>query len=101
MIPNIGQFDPTRSKTPVRSGGTTAPAAGNVKDSVNAVGLPTSTSVTQRASASTVLRLAAEGAPVNQQLVQEIRTAITEGRYPLDPNKIAAAMIAVDMPQPK
>ncbi len=99
MISNISQFDPALGKDSVKSArikGQSAPASaaaasapGNSNPVAHTAGL---------ASATTVLQLAAQGAPVDTVLVNEIRTAISEGRYPLDPNKIAAAMIAVDMP---
>lgn len=50
------------------------------------------------ALASTVLALAAEGAPVNAAKVAEIRAAIAAGQYPVDPDKIADRMMALDLP---
>ena len=47
------------------------------------------------ASASSAM--AAEGAPVDAGKVAAIRAAIAEGRYPVDPDKIAASMIALDL----
>lgn len=44
-----------------------------------------------------VVRLAAQGAPVDQTLVTEIRDALGRGEYPVDARKIAAAMIALDL----
>ena len=48
---------------------------------------------------SAVFGLASGGAPVDGAKVAAIRAAIAEGRYPLDPNKIAERMIALDLPQ--
>lgn len=42
--------------------------------------------------------LASLGAPVDAQKVAEIRAAIAEGRYPVDPKAIAEKMIALDLP---
>ncbi len=40
----------------------------------------------------------AAGAPIDSEKVAAIRAAIAEGRYPVDPDKIAASMIALDLP---
>jgi negative regulator of flagellin synthesis FlgM len=40
----------------------------------------------------------AAGAPVNSEKVAAIRAAIAEGRYPVDPQKIAARMLELDLP---
>ena len=40
----------------------------------------------------------AAGAPVNSEKVAAIRAAIAEGRYPVDPQKIAASMLELDLP---
>lgn len=40
----------------------------------------------------------AAGAPVDSEKVAAIRAAIAEGRYPVDPEKIAARMIELDLP---
>ena len=41
--------------------------------------------------------MAAAGPPVNADKVATIRAAIAEGRYPVDPDKIAERMIALDL----
>lgn len=43
--------------------------------------------------------IAAEGPPVDAEKVAAIRQAIAEGRYPVDPRKIAERMIALDLAQ--
>ena len=44
--------------------------------------------------------MASAGAPVDAGKVAAIRAAIAEGRYPVDPDKIAKSMIELDlMPQ--
>jgi negative regulator of flagellin synthesis FlgM len=50
------------------------------------------------APAGPVAAMAAEGAPIDTAKVSAIRAAIAEGRYPVDPAKIAAAMLNVDLP---
>ncbi len=50
------------------------------------------------ALASTVLALAAEGAPVNASRIAEIRNRIAAGEYPVDPDKIAGKMLELDLP---
>jgi negative regulator of flagellin synthesis FlgM len=42
--------------------------------------------------------LASLGAPVDAQKVADIRAAIAEGRYPVDPKAIAEKMLALDLP---
>lgn len=46
------------------------------------------------ATALAALGRAGSEAPVDQTRVREIRTAIRQGHYPLDPHKTADAMIA-------
>jgi negative regulator of flagellin synthesis FlgM len=56
---------------------------------------------TQRAVAgpsSFVTELASAGAPVDAGKVAAIRAAIAEGRYPVDPEKIAQSMLELDLP---
>lgn len=43
-------------------------------------------------------RLAALGAPVDADRIATLRAAIAEGRYKIDPEAIATAMIASDLP---
>lgn len=45
-----------------------------------------------------VAELASAGPPVEADKVAAIRAAIAEGRYPVDPDKIAERMIALDLP---
>lgn len=50
---------------------------------------------------SPAAEMAAAGPPVNADKVAAIRAAIAEGRYPVDPDKIAERMIALDLkPEP-
>ena len=48
---------------------------------------------------SAVFGLVAGGPPVDAAKVAAIRTAIAEGRYPVDAGKIAESMIALDLPR--
>ncbi|MGA9581103.1 MAG: flagellar biosynthesis anti-sigma factor FlgM [Allosphingosinicella sp.] len=45
-----------------------------------------------------VSEIAAAGPPVDADKVAAIRAAIAEGRYPVDPARIADRMIALDLP---
>jgi negative regulator of flagellin synthesis FlgM len=48
--------------------------------------------------ASAVTEIVAAGAPIDSAKVAAIRAAIQEGRYPVDPAKIAEKMIEFDLP---
>ena len=48
---------------------------------------------------SAVFELVQSGPPVDSAKVAAIRTAIAEGRYPVDPQTIAARMLALDLPE--
>jgi negative regulator of flagellin synthesis FlgM len=52
-----------------------------------------------RSGQSAVFGLVSGGAPVDSAKVAAIRTAIAEGRYPVDAGRIAERMIALDLPQ--
>jgi len=54
---------------------------------------------TERATPSAVAMLASQGVPVDMKLVNAVRAAIAEGRYAVDPAKIAEAMLASDLPR--
>jgi negative regulator of flagellin synthesis FlgM len=49
-------------------------------------------------SPSTVAALAAKGAPIDTSRVAAIRAGIADGSYKVDPDAIAARMIADDLP---
>ena len=42
--------------------------------------------------------LASMGAPIDTAKIQAIRTAIAEGRYPVNPRAIAERMVELDLP---
>ena len=46
---------------------------------------------------SEIFGLVAGGPPVDSAKVASIRAAIAEGRYPVDPDKIARSMIELDL----
>jgi len=48
---------------------------------------------------SAVLDLVAGGPPVDTARIATIRSAIAEGRYPVDADRIAERMIALDLPR--
>lgn len=88
MIDGIGKAGAGRLelvRTAVDRAGQAAPAGDALSDR----------SVAGPASASGAM--AAEGAPVDSGKVAAIRAAIAEGRYPVDPDKIAASMVALDL----
>jgi negative regulator of flagellin synthesis FlgM len=47
----------------------------------------------------TIADLVASGPPVDSDKVARIRAAIAAGNYPVDANRIAEAMIALDLPK--
>lgn len=47
---------------------------------------------------SPAARMAAEGAPVDAARIAEIKAAIANGDYPVDPEKIAEKMLDLDLP---
>ena len=48
---------------------------------------------------SAVLELVSGGAPVDTSRVEAVKAAIREGRYPVDPDRIAARMLDFDFPR--
>jgi negative regulator of flagellin synthesis FlgM len=86
MIDGVGKSGPGRIDLP-RGAGQSAPVdrlAGSAER--------------RGAVASAVFGLAAEGPPVDDAKVARIRAAIAEGRYPVDAERIAERMIALDLP---
>ena len=75
----------------------TAPRGSGVADAVGTVKSDTP-AATARASNSAAT-LASLGAPIDAGKIAQIRTAIAEGRYPVDPQAIAEKMIALDLPR--
>lgn len=88
MIDGIGKAGAGRLEL-VRASVDRASQASQVGDA------PSDGAVSGPASASSAM--AAEGAPVDSGKVAAIRDAIAQGRYPVDPDKIAASMIALDL----
>ena len=48
---------------------------------------------------SLVSDIASSGAPIDGAKVAAIKQAIAEGRYPVNPERIADAMLALDLPE--
>ena len=46
-----------------------------------------------------VADIASSGAPIDGAKVAAIKQAIAEGRYPVNPERIAEAMLALDLPR--
>jgi len=89
MIDGIGKSGPARIDLN-RSTVGAASQAGRVGDSSarsEAVG-----------AGATVADIVAAGPPVDSAKVAAIRAAILEGRYPVDPVKIAERMLDIDLP---
>lgn len=85
MIKSVGDKQFGRVDAPRVALDRTAPAAKLAGGSDEArVGAP----------ATPAADMAAQGAPVDAAKVAAIKAAIAEGRYPVDPAKIADAMIA-------
>jgi negative regulator of flagellin synthesis FlgM len=50
--------------------------------------------------ATPAARMAAQGAPIDSARIERVKQAIASGQYPVDPEKIAAKMLDLDMPVP-
>ena len=89
MIDGIGKSGPARIDLNRSTVGASSQAArpGQVSGRGEASG-----------AGAAVADLAAAGPPVDSAKVAAIRAAILEGRYPVDPVKIAERMIAIDLP---
>jgi negative regulator of flagellin synthesis FlgM len=87
MIDGVGKSGPGRIDVS-RGAGQSAPVGR----------LPGTAEGRQGAVASAVFGLVAEGPPVDAAKVARIRAAIAEGRYPVDAERIAERMIALDLP---
>ena len=55
---------------------------------------------TESGVADAFAALADAGAPVDTRKVDAIKSLIQSGAYPIDPQKIAAKMVALDFPAP-
>ena len=90
MIDGIGKRGAAGRIDLARSALERSAAAGKVGDALSqdAVNAPSTPAA----------EMAASGAPIDSAKVAAIRAAITEGRYPVDPDKIAEKMIALDLP---
>ncbi len=88
MIDGVGKTGPTRIELP-RGTEKSAPVAAASDAPVRA---------RQGQVESAVFELVSSGPPVDAAKVATIRAAIAEGRYPVDANRIAERMIALDLP---
>lgn len=59
---------------------------------------PAASEAAESASPNPAAELASSGPPIDAQKIAAIRTAIAEGRYPIDPQAIADKMIELDLP---
>lgn len=90
MIDGIGKTGPGRLEL-VRGNVERLDPAAKAGDAVSQRGLA--------GTASPAGDMAASGPPVDAGKVAAIRAAIAEGRYPVDPDKIAQAMLDLDLPK--
>ena len=59
---------------------------------------PVQSDPAENAALNPAADLAASGPPIDAEKIAAIRTAIAEGRYPIDPQAIADKMIELDLP---
>ncbi|WP_106639002.1 flagellar biosynthesis anti-sigma factor FlgM [Allosphingosinicella vermicomposti] len=71
---------------------------GQVAKSGAASSAGSATSGSAASGSASLLADLASGPPVNAEKIAALRAAIAEGRYPVDPEKIAERMIALDIP---
>jgi negative regulator of flagellin synthesis FlgM len=90
MIDGIGKSGPAGRIDVARSALERSQPAGKVGDALSQDALS--------APATPAGQMAASGAPVDSEKVAAIRAAIADGRYPVDPDKIAEKMLALDLP---
>ena len=50
--------------------------------------------------ATPAARMASQGAPIDSARIERVKQAIAEGKYPVDPEKIAEKMLDLDLPAP-
>lgn len=91
MIKSVGQsISSPVELAKLREGGKTK-AAASVESSVE-------TSASAESTATPAARMAAQGAPVDMDRIAAVKAAIASGNYPVDPERIAEKMIALDLP---
>ncbi len=89
MINGVGPTVPTRI----------GQAQDSVKVGVTAETNAVSTDKTDTSKPLTVATAMAEAAPLDKEKIAAIRSAIAQGRYPLDAKAIAQKMISLDLPR--
>jgi negative regulator of flagellin synthesis FlgM len=55
-------------------------------------------SASEATASSPASRMASEGAPIDLDRIAAIKAAIASGNYPVDPERIADRMLALDLP---
>lgn len=55
-------------------------------------------SVIAETVATPASRMASQGAPIDSARIERVKQAIAEGKYPVDPEKIAEKMLDLDLP---
>ena len=87
------KLDRTTGYSPV----STAALRGGSAKAVSPIGAGRPASNETSVRQSDAATIASEGAPVDQAKIAEIRAAIAEGSYIVDPQKLAQKMIALDL----
>lgn len=86
MIDGVGQGGPGRI------------GVGRSEKSATVIPLNAHAPARQGGAESAVFEIAQSGPPVDSAKVAAIRAAIAEGRYPVDADRIADRMLALDLP---
>lgn len=84
-----GRIDTARTDPALRGTATAAAAAAPLASGAGKIEKPSNPAAD----------LASLGAPVDAKKVAEIRAAIAEGRYPVNPQAIAEKMVFLDLPE--
>lgn len=70
---------------------------GGKSKAADKIGHGNAVSAVASSNATPIARMAAEGAPIDFDRVAAIKDAIAQGKYPVDAEKIAESMIALDL----
>lgn len=82
-----------------RSGANRIDVARGASEGSRAAAVGDKTRAPSAAVESAVFELVSAGPPIDMAKVAAVRAAIAEGRYPVNPQAIADAMVALDLPE--